>query len=686
MADQNDTAIQLLFQRVNEPVFTPREGGRVALNVPPSFYTDRYKDAVPDLQSRFGGDEVQVRIPILEVNQPNLAFAEEITKTGSFSLFIQKHREIAGQLVKIFLDLPDKQTFLSVAAYARDRLNPVLYQYALSVAVAHRPDTKNINIPSIVQMFPDRFVQPGTFAALRNEANIATQENRQPVVIEMNFTAGDIEEEQRVAYFREDIGVNAHHWHWHLVYPSEGDARVVNKDRRGELFYYMHSQIMGRYNVERLCNNLARVRRFGNNFRDIIPEGYFPKIIRSVSNRAFPPRPSNSYLQDVDRPETNVEVADLERWRDRIYEAIDQGFCVSTTGQQIPLTPETGIDILGNIVEPSSLSPNIPLYGNLHNEGHNLLSFIHDPDGRHLEELGVVGDNTTAMRDPVFYKLHAFVEQIFIRHKLKLPNYDDQFLRFDGITVQSAQVQVRGNAPANTLLTYWQQSDVDLGTGLDFGPQGNIFARFTHIQHAPFTYQIGVSNLTGANQRGTCRIFIGPTIDERGTALPFNEQRLLMIELDRFVVDLPSGNNTIVRRSDESNLTIPFERTFRPVGLANQPTDPTARAAFQFCGCGWPQHMLLPRGRPEGMTFDLFVMITNFAEDTVNQPYNEQEACSDAAMFCGLRDQLYPDRKPMGYPFDRANRVNNLAAFTAKGTNMRLGQIKIQFSNTYVNK
>jgi hypothetical protein len=32
--------------------------------------------------------------------------------------------------------------------------------------------------------------------------------------------------------------------HWHLVYPFEAsDRRIVDKDRRGELFYYMHQQV-----------------------------------------------------------------------------------------------------------------------------------------------------------------------------------------------------------------------------------------------------------------------------------------------------------------------------------------------------------------------------------------------------------------------------------------------------------
>jgi tyrosinase len=30
--------------------------------------------------------------------------------------------------------------------------------------------------------------------------------------------------------------------------------------------------------------------------------------------------------------------------------------------------------------------------------------------------------------------------------------------------------------------------------------------------------------------------------------------------------------------------------------------------------------------------------------------------CNDAASYCGIRDRLYPDKKAMGYPFDRLPR------------------------------
>lgn len=52
-------------------------------------------------------------------------------------------------------------------------------------------------------------------------------------------------------------------------------------------------------------------------------------------------------------------MADLERWRDRIHQAIDQGYVIEYgTNKQITLDEINGINILGDILEASALSPN----------------------------------------------------------------------------------------------------------------------------------------------------------------------------------------------------------------------------------------------------------------------------------------------------------------------------------------
>lgn len=109
-------------------------------------------------------------------------------------------------------------------------------------------------------------------------------------------------------------------------------------------------------------------------------------------------------------------------------------------------------------------------------------------------------------------------------------------LNFPGIVVQDIQVKTSGRNP-NSLLTFWQQSDVNIANGLDFQNGGNIFIRFTHMQHAEFSYEITVQNSSGGNKEGTCRIFLAPKTDERGNPWLFRNQKNTFIELDKFKVD-----------------------------------------------------------------------------------------------------------------------------------------------------
>jgi len=142
----------------------------------------------------------------------------------------------------------------------------------------------------------------------------------------MDYTASNLELEHRMAYFREDLAVNLHHWHWHLIYPNTGPLAVVKKDRRGELFYYMHQQVVARYDFERLCNKLPRVKRL-QNFHEPIEEAYFPKLNSQVSSKNWAGRPSGTILGDINRePEKlKFDIIELQRWRDRIYNAIHRG-------------------------------------------------------------------------------------------------------------------------------------------------------------------------------------------------------------------------------------------------------------------------------------------------------------------------------------------------------------------------
>lgn len=51
-------------------------------------------------------------------------------------------------------------------------MNPYLFNYALSVAITHRPDTRNIDLPSFVTSFPDKFVDSTVLLQAREEASV----------------------------------------------------------------------------------------------------------------------------------------------------------------------------------------------------------------------------------------------------------------------------------------------------------------------------------------------------------------------------------------------------------------------------------------------------------------------------------------------------------------------------------
>lgn len=159
-------------------------------------------------------------------------------------------------------------------------------------------------------------------------------------------------------------------------------------------------------------------------------------------------------------------------------------------GNRIELNNDRGIDILGNVIESTALSVNSRYFGGLHNDGHSFIALCHDPEARHNEDSGVMGDTSTAMRDPVFYRWHTMINDLFLTHKLNLWSYTDEQLRFDNIKIESVEF-VCGGKPVDELRTFWQRTDVNLRSGLDFTANETIYVSFTHLNYEKFSYKYG---------------------------------------------------------------------------------------------------------------------------------------------------------------------------------------------------
>lgn len=128
-------------------------------------------------------------------------------------------------------------------------------------------------------------------------------------------------------------------------------------------FFFYKKKIGARYNAERFDNGLKRCKPL-NNFREHISEGYFPTILQHSSDRSYAGRLNDLALKDVNRKQQKTRIAQLERWRYRILQAIDLGYVIEQhTNRRIPLNETHGIDLLDDIMESTPFSPNRRLYG-----------------------------------------------------------------------------------------------------------------------------------------------------------------------------------------------------------------------------------------------------------------------------------------------------------------------------------
>lgn len=83
---------------------------------------------------------------------------------------------------------------------------------------------------------------------------------------------------------------------------------------------------MARYNTERLSNRMDRVKPFAT-LRETISEAYYPKMSSLVTSRAWPARPANVQLSDLNRglDDIKLTISDMETFIDRFKLACDEG-------------------------------------------------------------------------------------------------------------------------------------------------------------------------------------------------------------------------------------------------------------------------------------------------------------------------------------------------------------------------
>jgi hypothetical protein len=458
--------------------------------------------------------------------------------------------------------------------------------------------------------------------------------------------------------------------------PPHGYRTVFRlNDRQGELFLYMHNQMLARYDAERLSNARPRVEAFGPDFTASIPDGYSPNL---------PPFTD----READEKLAQADVDALVQMQAPLDAAVAAQQLRRTVGSPVAVDG----DSLGHAVEASHAALtglSDTEYPGIHNRGHGMFGSI--PGG---QGFGVMNVPAVAIRDPVFWRWHKHIDTISTAWQETQPPYDftdtprvvirdalsgaaANWTSPDVLLVSTAGLPAGADPAALVTAAMGGASfDTPVPTGPLTGADGLVVVdelttrmqqsslsdgrTVVHLTHDPFAVVVRVRNLENRPSAITLRIFLVPE--------QLADDRTAWMELDKHLVEVPTVGRSVVYRPDTEFAVVKKPAETDPQTVldgANDPNDPS------YCDCGWPYTLLLPRGTEDGMTFRLAVFCTDGARDLVG-PSAECGSMS----FCGAVDR-YPDTRDMGYPFSRPfaasipDTIRNLPAAAARTVTIR---------------
>lgn len=476
---------------------------------------------------------------------------------------------------------------LAKDAITKENLNPRLVKEALAIYLTHSDEALHLGVivPSLSE-----------HAEFKSDKEVPLSN---PV------TADTMKGVEILAYFREDYDLNEHHFHWHSTYPFSGVAQLDGKrrrkiDRQGELFLYMHSQMIARYNAELLSWGLDMTHAWG--YDDVLSFGYTPVPNLRSTYGARPPFQGWFENHNPDLPKSQVggfpSKEKMIGWRNNIFRSIEEGYFVTKKSNneagKLTLTPDNAMNWVGVVVEAEDLdleevAPGTgeyifrELYGSLHNYGHDKfaeIGYSSDPKN----PLGIMVTNNGSPRDPCFWLWHRHIDDF---HQEIVKKYQQNLKEFKALAkIMELKIMTRdpdSDTPANGITTF-------LGP-----PRLHYNEVNAKIDHEPYQWELTIESLRNPPpdksdpQEFTVRLFIAPKV-------LIQDQRA-WIEMDKFTYELTKLQDTITRLDTESSVA----RIKRKPG---EKLDPK-------CKCGWPPHMMLPIGTPEGMAYVVFAMLTD---------------------------------------------------------------------------
>ncbi|KAI9581296.1 larval serum protein 2 [Glossina fuscipes] len=574
-----------------------------------------------------------------------------------FSPVYERHVEYYKGLTKVFYNAKDWNAFTHVVYWARVHVNKHLFVYAFTAASLQRPDLQGVVLPAVYEVLPWYFFDADTVEVAKQHGahgfhGVKKLDNIYNVVVKTNYSNvyGNVNYDHTLAYFLEDVGLNAFYYYYNVDYPqwSHGpSSHELNKDRRGELYLYLHWQFLARYHLERLSNDLGDVPHL--NLYNPYETGHVSNLhyYRGVS---FPNRDNqhNFYHEENYEPAKEYEIL-----TQRIAEFVD-----TTKDDYVD-----AVEKLGNLIQGNVDSHNSRFYGSLDQVFRQIVNEGR-PYGKYGEVLpSSVAHYETSVRDPIFYSVYKEIVSHYWRLGENYPEYKPQDLHFPGVKVESVQMP-------EGLTTYFEYFDSDISNVVNVETHGDstdelvnfgrnsqheghsfvVKARQVRLNHKPFDVVVDVTS--DKSQKAVVKVFVGPKYDENGKVVHLVNNYQNFFELDHFVVDLVAGVNHIKRNSNDFSFYVDDRTTY--LELYQKVLD-AVQTDYKFplnqaeAHCGLPQRLMIPKGKKGGMPVQFFFIVYPY-----HAPKVPQHSTYDHVVSCGVGSgSRHIDALPFGFPFNR---------------------------------
>lgn len=579
-----------------------------------------------------------------------------------FSVLKKSHIEEAIALFRLLHQAENWDTFYRVLVWSRFHVNEGVFIYASTVAILHRPDMEGIVLPAPYEIYPYYFFSAETIQEAQTSkmqgfpTSKKSVESTNELIIESNYTGWNKRSnpEQVLSYFTEDIGLNTWYFYFHADYPFWIDSKdSIFKNRRGEVYLHTHSQLLARYYLERLSNGLGKIPQFS--WRVPFRTGYNPALAY-YKGSSFPVR--NNYYSTYNE-DTYYSIEKLEGLENRVKFSIDHRFYTLPNGTVVDISKPENIEYFADLYKYTPYKNDSKFFGLLEVLGRTLLGTAIENYSTDDYLPSVLEHFETSLRDPAFYQLYGRLIRYYLQWKTKLEPYTEEEIGFEGVEIEGVDL--------DRLTTYFDTFDSDITNAVDiepmaapakgslakYGKKANkggedlvIKARQWRLNHLPFSLKLAVTS--AKPQRASVKVFIGPKFDEAGNEIDINENRENFYELDKYIVDLKAGRSIITRNSNQftfySNDRSTYFDLYKTVMLASS-GEATLPTDFSQSTCGFPQRLMLPKGKRTGFAVQLFVIITEYRSPSTWVIQKDWFSSSNCR-----RDI---DARPLGFPLDR---------------------------------